>query len=60
MSSQTLEVFLVSISSYPIFSVSLNYSFGAEQMHPYIKELAVTHLIILVSIPNAGLPNSMG
>ena len=49
LSGQTLEAFLASISSYPIFSVGLNCSFGAEQMRPYIKELAVTHLIILVS-----------
>lgn len=60
LSGQTLEAFLASISSYPIFSVGLNCSFGAEQMRPYIKELASKAPCYISIYPNAGLPNSMG
>ena len=60
LSGQTLEAFLASISSYPIFSVGLNCSFGAEQMRPYIKELAYKAPYYISIYPNAGLPNSMG
>ena len=60
LSGQTLEAFLASISSYPIFSVGLNCSFGAEQIRPYIKELASKAPYYISIYPNAGLPNSMG
>ena len=40
LSGQTLQAFLASISSYDIFSVGLNCSFGAAQMKPFLKELA--------------------
>ena len=60
LSGQTLEAFLASISSYLIFSVGLNCSFGAEQMRPYIKELASKAPYYISIYPNAGLPNSMG
>lgn len=60
LSGQTLEAFLASISSYPIFSVGLNCSFGAEQMRPYIKELASKAPYYISIYPNAGLPNLMG
>lgn len=60
LSGQTLEAFLASISSYPIFSVGLNCSFGAEQMRSYIKELASKAPYYISIYPNAGLPNSMG
>ena len=60
LSGQTLDAFLASISSYPIFSVGLNCSFGAEQMRPYLKELAAKAPYYISIHPNAGLPNSMG
>ena len=60
LSGQTLEAFLASVSSYPIFSVGLNCSFGAEQMRPYLKELAAKAPYYISIHPNAGLPNSMG
>ena len=47
-------------SSYPIFSVGLNCSFGAEQMRPYLKELAAKAPYYISIHPNAGLPNSIG
>ncbi|MBQ9652463.1 MAG: homocysteine S-methyltransferase family protein, partial [Prevotella sp.] len=60
LSGQTLDAFLASIESYPIFSVGLNCSFGAAQMKPYLKELAQKAPYYISAYPNAGLPNSMG
>ena len=60
LSGQTLEAFLASISSYPIFSVGLNCSFGATQMLPFLRQLARRAPYYISAYPNAGLPNSMG
>ena len=60
LSGQTLDAFLASISTYPIFSVGLNCSFGATQMKPFLKELARKAPYYISAYPNAGLPNSMG
>ena len=60
LSGQTLDAFLASVSSYPIFSIGLNCSFGAEQMRPYLKELSAKAPYYISIYPNAGLPNSMG
>ena len=60
LSGQTLEAYLASISTYPIFSVGLNCSFGARQMKPFLRELARRAPYYISCYPNAGLPNSMG
>ena len=60
LSGQTLDAFLASVSSYPIFSVGLNCSFGADQMAPYLRQLARRAPYCISAYPNAGLPNSMG
>ena len=60
LSGQTLDAFLASISSYPVFSVGLNCSFGALQMKPFLKELSEKAPYYVSAYPNAGLPNSMG
>ena len=60
LSGQTLDAVLASVSSYPIFSVGLNCSFGADQMKPFIKELAHHAPYYISAYPNAGLPNSLG
>ena len=60
LSGQTLDAFLASVSTYPIFSVGLNCSFGADQMKPYLRELARRAPYYISAYPNAGLPNSMG
>jgi len=60
LSGQTLEAFLASISTYPVFSVGLNCSFGAPQMKPFLRELAKKAPYYISAYPNAGLPNSMG
>lgn len=60
LSGQTLDAFLASIVDYPIFSVGLNCSFGAPQMLPYLRTMAVRAPFYISVYPNAGLPNSMG
>lgn len=60
LSGQTLDAFLASVSAYPIFSVGLNCSFGAQQMKPYLKELSQKAPYYISAYPNAGLPNSLG
>ena len=60
LSGQTLDAFLASISSYPIFSVGLNCSFGARQMMPFLRQLAHKAPYYISAYPNAGLPNAMG
>ncbi len=60
LSGQTLDAFLASVSSYPIFSIGLNCSFGARQMKPFLKELARRAPYYISAYPNAGLPNEMG
>ncbi|MCR4603569.1 MAG: methionine synthase, partial [Prevotella sp.] len=60
LSGQTLEAYLASVSTYPIFSIGLNCSFGATQMKPFLRELARRAPYYITCHPNAGLPNSMG
>ena len=60
LSGQTLDAFLASISTYPVFSVGLNCSFGATQMKPYLRELARKAPYYISCYPNAGLPNALG
>ena len=60
LSGQTLDAFLASISTYNIFSVGLNCSFGARQMKPFLAHLARKAPYYVSCHPNAGLPNSLG
>ena len=60
LSGQTLDAFLASVSTYPIFSIGLNCSFGATQMKPYLRQLARKAPYYISCYPNAGLPNAMG
>ena len=60
LSGQTLDAFLASVSTYNIFSIGLNCSFGATQMKPFLRELAKRAPYYISAYPNAGLPNSMG
>ena len=60
LSGQTLQAFLASISGFDVFSVGLNCSFGAAQMKPFLKELALHSPYYISAYPNAGLPNQLG
>ena len=60
LSGQTLDAVLASVSSFPLFSIGLNCSFGADQMKPFLEELATKAPYYISAYPNAGLPNSLG
>jgi len=60
LSGQTLDAFLATVSTFPIFSIGLNCSFGAAQMKPYLRELARRAPYYISAYPNAGLPNELG
>lgn len=60
LSGQTVEAFLASISSYTVFSVGLNCSFGAKEMKPFLRRLAQLAPCYVSAYPNAGLPNDLG
>lgn len=60
LSGQTLDAFLASISTYDIFSVGLNCSFGARQMKLFLAQLSRKAPYYISCHPNAGLPNSLG
>ena len=60
LSGQTLDAVLASVSTYPIFSIGLNCSFGAKQMLPFLRQLARKAPYYISAYPNAGLPNALG
>ena len=60
LSGQTLDAFYVSIRHARPFSVGLNCALGAEQMRPYLAELARIAEGYVTCYPNAGLPNAFG
>ena len=60
LSGQTLDAFYVSIRHANPFSVGLNCALGAEQMRPYLADLARIAECYVTCYPNAGLPNAFG
>jgi 5-methyltetrahydrofolate--homocysteine methyltransferase len=60
LSGQTLDAFYVSIRHARPFSVGLNCALGAEQMRPFLAELARIAECYVTCYPNAGLPNAFG
>ena len=60
LSGQTLDAFLASVSSYPVFCIGLNCSFGARQMLPFLRQLSRKAPYYISAYPNAGLPNALG
>lgn len=60
LSGQTVEAFLNSIAHFPLLSVGLNCSFGADLLRPYIEDLSKKAPFFVSAHPNAGLPNQFG
>lgn len=60
LSGQTCEAFLVSIAHAQPLAVGLNCALGAEQLRPYVAELAQKCSYAVSVHPNAGLPNAFG
>lgn len=60
LSGQTPEAFWYSMRHLRPFSVGLNCSFGADQLRPFVSQLAKVADVPLSVYANAGLPNAMG
>lgn len=60
LSGQTTEAFLNSVSHIDLLSIGLNCALGAEQMRPFLEEIATKAPFYVSCYPNAGLPNQFG
>jgi 5-methyltetrahydrofolate--homocysteine methyltransferase len=60
LSGQTIEAFLHSVSHFDLLSIGINCALGANEMLPYLKELAKKAPFYVSAHPNAGLPNQFG
>ncbi|MBH23976.1 MAG: methionine synthase [Myxococcales bacterium] len=60
LSGQTVEAFWISISHADLAAVSINCALGAEDMRPYVSDLARVADTFVGCYPNAGLPNAFG
>jgi 5-methyltetrahydrofolate--homocysteine methyltransferase len=60
LSGQTAEAFWYSVRHARPWAVGLNCALGAEEMRPYIAEIARVADTRIITYPNAGLPNDMG
>lgn len=60
LSGQTTEAFINSLSHADLLSIGLNCALGAQEMRPYIEEMAEKSGSFVSAYPNAGLPNEFG
>ncbi|OQX35775.1 MAG: methionine synthase [Oceanospirillales bacterium LUC14_002_19_P2] len=60
LSGQTTEAFWNSVSHAKPISIGLNCALGAEELRPYVLELATKANTYVSAHPNAGLPNEFG
>ena len=60
LSGQTVGAFWHSVSHLPLLSIGLNCALGADQLRPYVAELARLAPVAISAYPNAGLPNAFG
>ena len=60
LSGQTVEAFWNSVRHANLLAVGLNCGFGAQQIRPYLAEMAKITDIPVICYPNAGLPNELG
>ncbi len=60
LSGQTIDAFWISVRHAEPFAVGLNCGFGAEQLRPFLAQLAGGADTLVSAYPNAGLPNELG
>ena len=60
LSGQTVAAVWASIEHFPLLAVSINCALGANEMRPYVRELAQLAAVNMSCFPNAGLPNEFG
>jgi 5-methyltetrahydrofolate--homocysteine methyltransferase len=59
LSGQTIDAFWTSVAHARPLSVGINCSLGAEQMRPFLADLARVATCFVSCYPNAGLPNPL-
>jgi 5-methyltetrahydrofolate--homocysteine methyltransferase len=59
LSGQTIDAFWTSVAHARPISVGINCSLGAEQMRPFLADLAAAATCYVSCYPNAGLPNPL-
>jgi 5-methyltetrahydrofolate--homocysteine methyltransferase len=60
LSGQTIEAFWASVAHAKPLFVGINCALGAEEMRPFLADLAAVAPCFVSSYPNAGLPNAFG
>jgi 5-methyltetrahydrofolate--homocysteine methyltransferase len=60
LSGHTVEAFLHAVRHARTLAISLNCSFGADQLRPHVQVLSQIADTLLMAYPNAGLPNDLG
>src|SRR5215210_5624811 len=60
LSGQTVEAFWISVAHADPVIVGVNCSLGANEMRPYVEDLARVAPVPTACYPNAGLPNAFG
>ncbi|HEY7773938.1 MAG TPA: methionine synthase [Marinagarivorans sp.] len=60
LSGQTTEAFYNSLAHAKPISIGLNCALGAQELRPYVQELARIANTYVSAHPNAGLPNEFG
>lgn len=60
LSGHTVEAFWHSVRHARPLAISLNCSFGADQLRPHVQALSSIADTLLMAYPNAGLPNDLG
>ncbi|MFW5485141.1 MAG: methionine synthase [Spirochaetaceae bacterium JB067] len=60
LSGQSIEAFVYSLSSYPLFSLGMNCSTGIREMIPLLEKLDTISPFPISAHPNAGFPDIDG
>jgi 5-methyltetrahydrofolate--homocysteine methyltransferase len=60
LSGQTVEAFWISVAHAKPLAVGINCALGAEEMRPFLSDLAAVAPVPVSAYPNAGLPNAFG
>ena len=60
LSGQTVEAFWTSVEHAEPLIVGINCALGAQQMRPFLEDLARVATTYVACYPNAGLPNAFG
>jgi len=60
LSGQTVEAFWISVAHAKPMTVGINCALGAQQMRPFLSDLATIADTRVSVYPNAGLPNAFG